>query len=363
MNKICADGITPLVAAVQSGDIVILKILAESTRTATDNPGIVDNVADSSRSMYLTLDVTKEAKYKNIGYFVVCKDLDEPEFGDGPTPDGMEALEWDMEVNEDSNDDISSQPESNLYKWYAKILTETSIMLKSPEYDMGGLDRHGQNILHYAVRQGNLEMIEYLLNTFTQINVNVCDSEWCSPLHLGVLTENFGIVKFLIDKGASVNSCNASRQTPLHYAAKLGNAIIVSYLLEMGANINMFDMEDRSPLTLAVLHEHEDVAKILIRKGARLNNEEMYGFTVLYHAVLNNLYNTTKDLLEAGAKIVQSHFLLHIAIRHNNFEIVKLLHKGGAIINVRDEHGNTPLMICCMNSNLQIAKYLLRNGK
>lgn len=328
------------------------------------NSADVINNAHSSRSLYLKLDVAKESKYKNIGYFVVCKDLDEPEFGDGPTPDGMEALEWDMEINEDDDidNDMALQPESNLYKWYAKILTETSVILKSPEYDISGLDRHGQNILHYAVRQGSLEMIEYLLNVFTQININICDSEWCSPLHIAVLTENLIIVKYLIEKGASVNLCNASRQTPLHFAAKVGNAKITSFLLDNGANINVFDMSDRSPLTLAVLHEYEDVAKTLIRKGARLNNEETYGLTVLYHAVLNNLYNTTNELLEAGAKIIQSHYLLHIAIRHNNFEIVKLLHKGGAILNIRDEHGNTPLMTSCLNNNLLIAKYLLHNG-
>ncbi|KRT84268.1 Ankyrin repeat-containing protein, partial [Oryctes borbonicus] len=361
VNKICSGGITPLVAAVQSGNILILKILAESTKQPADNAD-VNNAHSSNRSLYLTLDVTKETKYKNIGYFVVCKDLDEPEFGDGPTPDGMEALEWDMEINDDCTEEISSQPESNLYKWYAKILTETSIMLKSPEYDMGGLDRHGQNILHYAVRQGNLEMVEYLLNTFTQINVNVRDSEWCSPLHIAVLTENLSIVKCLVEKGALVNSYNTNRQTPLHFAAKLGNVKLTHYLLDNGANINVFDMDDRSPLSLAVLHEYEDVARILIRKGARLNNEETYGYTILYHAVLNNLYNTVKELLEGGAKIVQSHYLLHIAIRHGNFETVKLLLKGGAIINIRDEHGNTPLMTCCLNNNLQITKYLLRNG-
>ncbi|KAK9744715.1 Ankyrin repeats (3 copies) [Popillia japonica] len=349
VNKTCSAGVTPLIAAVQSGNILILKILAESTKLPADNAD-VNNAHSSNRSMFLTLDVTKEAKYKNIGYFVVCKDLDEPEFGDGPTPDGMEALEWDMEVNDDPGDEIPSQPESNLYKWYAKILTDTSILLKSPEYDIGGLDRSGRNILHYAVRQGNLEMVEYLLNTFTQINVNVCDSEWCSPIHLAVLIENLSIVKFLVEKGALVNSCNAGRQTPLHFAAKLGNVKIVNYLLDNGANINMFDMDDRSPLSLAVLHEYEDVARILIRKGARLNNEETYGYTILYHAVLNNMYNTTKELLESRA------------IRHSNFEIVKLLHIGGAIINIRDEQGNTPLMTSCLNNNLQIAKYLLKNG-
>lgn len=38
----------------------------------------------------------------DLRYFVVVCD-EENEFGDGPTPEGMEGLEWDMEVN-DTND-------------------------------------------------------------------------------------------------------------------------------------------------------------------------------------------------------------------------------------------------------------------
>ena len=360
MNKICSSGLTPLGAAVRSGNLTFVKLLAESTRNISKLSVQGDEHHDP---LLRGLDVSKDLNYKNVGYFVVCKDVDE--LGDGPTPEGMDALEWDMEISSDdvNNDDsVPSPPESSLYRWYAKILTQTSLILKSPDYDMARLDGHGQNVLHYAVKLQNTEIIEYLLS-FNEIDVNLPNSEWYSPLHLSVLTQNCALVKLLLDKGARVNATNCKRRTALHFCAQLGNVEITNLLLAYGADVNVSDMEDRFALSFAILHEHGEVAKLLIKRGTKLNQEETHGYTVLYHSVWNNLYDVTEELLLAGAKIVQSHYLVHIAIRHSNFEIMKLLHKAGAIINIRDDQGNTPLMVSCVSHNLQIAKYLLKHGK
>lgn len=298
---------------------------------------------------------------KNIGYFVVCKDLDD--LGEGPTPDGMEGLEWDMEITDDNNvDELPTPPEISIYKWYAKILNQTSVVLKSPENDIGRLDRHGQNVLHYAIGVGNMEMTQYLINNFTEIGVNQSNNDWLSPLHLAVMGEFVSIIKYLIEKGANINAPNSKRETPLHFAAHKNNMEIVNILLEHKVNVNVYDMEERSPLTITVLNCNEDIAKVLIKSGTRLNHEDTYGYTVLHRTVWNNLYNTTRMLLESGAKIVHSHYLMHVATRNDNFDLIKLLHKFGSILNIRDDQGNTPLMLACKNQNYTIANYMLQNG-
>lgn len=317
---------------------------------------------ENTKPIVLQLDMSQE-RCKNIGYFVVCKDLDDNDLGEGPTPDGMEALEWDMEIaDENIDEEIPTPPEIGIYKWYAKILNQTSFVLKSPENDIGRLDRNGQNVLHYAIQIGNEEMVEYLLNNFTEISVNQTSSDWLTPLHLAVLHGKTKIVHILIEKRANVNALNANRETPLHFAVQKGNLALVNILLENNANLNAYDMMERSPLTVAVLNHNEEIAKLLIRKGTRLNHEETHGFTVLHRAVWNNLTNTTKCLLEAGAKVIQSHYLLHIATRNNNLDILQLLHKAGAVLNIRDEQGNTPLMLACKMQHFYIAKYLLQSG-
>ncbi|XP_065164200.1 putative ankyrin repeat protein RF_0381 [Atheta coriaria] len=366
VNKICSGGTTPLGAAAQTGNLQMLKILAESTKNINNLQLDVDNdnQEDLSRPLYLKLDTQPEPVRgrKNIGYFVVCKDMDDNDLGDGPTPDGMDALEWDMEITDEGNNDLAPSPEINIYKWYAKILNQTSILLKSPDYDVTRLDTHGQTVLHYAVRFGSKEMVDFLLMTFTEINVNQSDSSWNIPLHISCIRGDIDLVQLLIKKGANINAANTNRETPLHYAAQHGHLHVVQLLIDKGANLNNFDMEDRSPLSLAIDNIHEDVAEVLIHKGTRLNHEECLGYTVLYKAVWNNLLRTSRNLLKSGSKIVHSHFLLHIATRHNNLEMVKLLCENGAVVNIRDEHGNTPLMSACINKNFDIARYFLQNG-
>lgn len=97
INKICSNGLTLLGAAAQTGNLAVLKALIESHSTLLNLDFCNENIC---KPHYLQLDTVGHKKYKNIGYFVVCSDVEENEFGDGPTPDGMEALEWDMEVNE-----------------------------------------------------------------------------------------------------------------------------------------------------------------------------------------------------------------------------------------------------------------------
>lgn len=88
---------TLLGAAAQTGNLSVLKALIGYHSSSLSLDVRNENFC---KPQYLALETESQKRYKNVGYFVVCRDMDENEFGDGPTPDGMEALEWDMEVNE-----------------------------------------------------------------------------------------------------------------------------------------------------------------------------------------------------------------------------------------------------------------------
>lgn len=361
-NKISSSGRTPLGVAAQHGNFNILRLLAENQRSAIKYKSDND---PCKQHKPLNLDFTHKTQNRNIGYFVVCKDIDEGEFGDGPTPEGMEALEWDMEVTDDNlvNDNLcSTPPEARIYKWYAEVLNRTAIVLESPENDIARFDKNGLNALHYAIIGGHCDIVEYLLDNFKEISINQSDADMFSPLHMAALNGDSRMVKLLLGKRANVQFMNRQKHTPLHLAAQKGYTDIINLLIEHGANVNAHDLHDCSPLSLAILSCHEDAAEVLIRKGTRLNHEEFCGITVVYRAVWNNMINITKALLDGGAKIIQSQYLLHTAIRNNNYDMVKILHKGGAILNIRDEQGHTPLMMACVYNNFQISKYLLNNG-
>ncbi|EFA03060.1 ankyrin-1 [Tribolium castaneum] len=360
INKICSTGMTLLGVAAETGNLSIVKTLIDYSNCSSIDFSIKTEL-NTKPNLLLDLN-NPEPKYKNIGYFVVRKDVEEPDFGEGPTPEGMEALEWDMEVNTETTEVEKEPPEMNIYQWYANILNQSSLVLKSPDNDIARLDSHGKNVLHYAVRSGNMELVKYLVETFNEISVNQSDAASVSPLHIAVFKCHLPLVRYLVDKGASVNCACRERQTPLHVAAQHGYVEIMQVLIENEADINVFDMKERSPLSLAVLGSREAAVELLIKNGARLNQEDAAGFTPLRRAVWNDSTPIAMMLLNAGARVVQSHYLLHAAARSNNPEMVKALHEAGALLNIRDDQGNTPLMVACSRKNLTVARYLLKNG-
>ncbi|TNF70057.1 MAG: ankyrin repeat domain-containing protein [Gammaproteobacteria bacterium] len=72
--------------------------------------------------------------------------------------------------------------------------------------------------LHHAVRCGNLEMAEILLNKGADINV--LNEHFGTPLHFAVSQNNQEMVKFLLKKGADINIVNNEGLTPVQFATK-----------------------------------------------------------------------------------------------------------------------------------------------
>lgn len=83
------------------------------------------------------------------------------------TPDGMDNLEWDMEM--EGNKDVTLEdddPWSALYLWYAGILSQTSALLeeKPPPNDLDREDQFGRRALHYAAIEGHVDAVTLLIN-------------------------------------------------------------------------------------------------------------------------------------------------------------------------------------------------------
>lgn len=364
INKICRNGMTLIGAVAQRGNLPLLKLLIDfhNNKSAT-----LSSIENRNKPQYLQLDGNTPKRYKNIGYFVVTRE-EENEFGDGPTPEGMEGLEWDMEVNDANN--FNNEPEPmedstvDLYRWYANILNRTAVLLESPERDFSRLDQHGQSVLHYAVNSGSIETLEYLIESFgRELSINQNDSNGYNCLHKAVGRGDLNMVCYLLRKGVNVNVfAGRHRLTPLHNAAKMGHHSIMRLLIESGCNVNALDSEDRTALNWAVRQGDEEAVRILCEAGSLVNNEEPGEISPLDLAVYNGNPVVVKILLRHGARIIPSHYLLHKAITQNNLDVVKALIDAGAMVNGKDSNGFTPVMIACSRKNALILKYLIFDG-
>jgi len=192
--------------------------------------------------------------------------------------------------------------------------------------------------------------------------LDIGDSDNLTALHLATARGHYKVAKMLLDAGVEVNRKTSDKTSALHIAASRGYIDTVEVLLDGGANIDSLDSSDRTPLFLAVSRGHEDVVALLIKHGAKVNIEEIHGYTPLCEAVWQKMVPLVQILLDAGAKITQSHFLLHYAIMHRHIEMAELLLKAGSIVNLRDDNGDSPLIVAARTGICQLVELLLRNG-
>lgn len=323
----------------------------------------------------------------NQGYFIVVHsdysaqgtksdvESDECEFeenlAEAVTPDDMKNLEWDSELQVD---DCNSPPKdientdswTDLYCWYADYLaqscgTDMSVQHhKSPHIDVNQLDVYRRSAMHYAAEQGNLEVLHLLLRAGCLVDVG--DSDDVTPLHLAAARDNPDTVALLISNGAKVNHKSIDGTGPLHMAAARGFLETANILLKHGACVNALDRSDRTPLLLAVSRGIEDMVKLLISHGARVNVEDILGYTPLCQAVWQQEKEIVRMLLAAGARLTHSDRLLHCAILHRCPDIAKMLIGAGSIVNLRDDSGDTPLIIAARSGQVDMVNLLLSNG-
>eukprot|EP00193_Tetraselmis_chui_P006927 CAMPEP_0177763550 /NCGR_PEP_ID=MMETSP0491_2-20121128/6931_1 /TAXON_ID=63592 /ORGANISM="Tetraselmis chuii, Strain PLY429" /LENGTH=130 /DNA_ID=CAMNT_0019279665 /DNA_START=516 /DNA_END=908 /DNA_ORIENTATION=+ len=118
--------------------------------------------------------------------------------------------------------------------------------------------------LHYAVEEGNEELLALLLkadaNPALGNNAIGMDN---TPFHHAISRGRYGMAKMLLDTGKfDVNKPGAG-WLPLHLAARRGSVKIVEMLLEAGADPTAVDENGRTARTLAEVNKRAECVDIL----------------------------------------------------------------------------------------------------
>jgi len=124
---------------------------------------------------------------------------------------------------------------------------------------------HGQTPLHYHTHSGNLDVIEFLLDSGANVNAKT-KHDGSTPLQWAVAANERRIVQKLIRAGADVNFSNHSGNMALHLATSVD---VTRYLVSKGARTDVCNKHGRIPLEEAALRanseEEQDVAVYLLR--------------------------------------------------------------------------------------------------
>lgn len=169
--------------------------------------------------------------------------------------------------------------------------------------------------LHLAIKEGHIEVVRLLLAK--EADTNDCGNNFLqTPLHFAVRNGDENIIQLLLTNKAEINAADWQGDTPLHYVGHYGNKNIAHLLLVNGADVNIRNKSGHVPLLEAVLNGHLDVAELLSTNTniAEINYANYMGNTTLH------------DIAQKGDK-EGTLFLLTI----------------GADLNLKNEHGYTPL--------------------
>jgi ankyrin repeat protein len=171
--------------------------------------------------------------------------------------------------------------------------------------------------------------------------------ELLPPVAKAVIDGNMKDVKDLVQKEPQVinEEVHAKKGdmagfTPIMLAAALSNAAMVKYLMSEKADITRLDADNRSVFWYAAFNGDTEVTKIVLLSAGRLD--------------VNKVINTAdSDLMRTP---------LHLAVRRNEPQLVRILVDAGASDESKDISGETPVQFCKRNRTVACLELLKLKG-
>ncbi|KAG5774920.1 hypothetical protein H9Q73_011403 [Fusarium xylarioides] len=274
--------------------------------------------------------------------------------------DSQENVEDQDHENSDSNSSTTTSAQSNSMPEPPETLAAKGGHLTILKALLSRDAKLSPSLLEVAAGAGQLLIVEYLLKKGA--NPNEKNGTHKTPLSIASSNNRNEVVKALLTGKADINLEDHNRKIALHYAAEYNNYDIVMTLLDPSykVNINALDSQRYSPLHCACMEGNYRIASLLLKSRANCNARSQRGETPLHLSVLSS--ETVQELLGADAEPDPTDILmqtpLHKAAHQNSLESVKLLVKHGAAIGSNDIDGYLPLSLALKHNDTELLQEL-----
>jgi ankyrin repeat protein len=312
--------------------------------------------------------------------------------GDGTTPLHWAVYKVDRELvaelldrgaKPDVTNDYGSSPLAEAAKigdlQLVRPLLDAGANVESPNAD-------GQTALMLATRVGSLDVVKLLVERGADVNAT---EAWRDQTALiWAVDNNFPeLTQFLIDSGADVNARASANDwdsqitaepraqyrpvgglTVLLYAARSGCTRCVRSLLAAGADIDKPTPEGMTPLMIAIDNASYDTARVLLDAGANPHFWDWYGRTALYVAVDMSSFRGRAPHPTASSETSATdlaRLLLEAGVNPNAQLNMHRPSRGGNIGRFADElltTGTTPLLRAAIGADVDAVRLLLEHG-
>lgn len=205
--------------------------------------------------------------------------------------------------------------------------------------------------LHAAVFGGNVECVELLLNSNTDINARYLP-RGDTALHFCAYSGNVSLTELLLRRGADTSAVTCDGETPLHYAVAYSR--IVRTLLEHDANVINVSTADAvggyTALHDAVNIANVDSVKFLLQHGADVTVLDVCGRRPLLRAQELQLKAPDGTIRKKIEEIIE---LLTEAEDKLNEQFSELL-AGNEPVSTEDQRTKAPLCCICYTNSVNV---------
>ncbi len=297
----------------------------------------------------------------------------------------MNLVDWDRQVRRKyRNDDVEGWERRDAFEAWVRgrVAIQAVKLLIAHQANVQAADKNGLTPLHLAAYCGPGEVVELLISEGADMDARTARADrverfgfryfdgsyvlnaGATPLHGGVVGEDFNVIDVLIARGAAVNATDESGRTPLHYATERKNAQVAEFLVAKGADVNAEDESGATPLVGALHRGDVVMAERLIAAGAKRVSmrdhplKEYDGRSWRHQSLLHRALDRGHQVVwtrERGGHVDVN----ALAEGGSQREWIELLLENGADPNERDQRGNTPLHVAILLGNEGLARLLL----
>jgi len=156
------------------------------------------------------------------------------------------------------------------------LVLEVLKHVKAPCPTVDARDKHGSTALHWAIERGHAGIIKALIDAGASPSAEDCLGR--SSLHHAIVAASqappdrlafyYDMIRYLLQSGADAFASDASGATCVHCVAMTGDCEILGILVELGgAPVNAVDNSGENALFHAVREGHLQVASKLLQYG------------------------------------------------------------------------------------------------